>query len=236
MWLTTADRAVADIRFALAGRVPARIRGSTALDAMSFLAILTCRKKFHIHLPEPVELPVIRSQFMTVRERWTVYPLLFLAIMIAARSELFPSQRSKFRAIDCQELRVTNVNGEPLVHIGESPDQSGVVVVYGPLPGRGSNGPIPVQAAKGQPLKNQTKPASVRSPVAELRSDESGGTLRLWSTPDRPTLLVGHHAGEHLSGLMAEDQTDQLIDSQKQFRGQFWGTQITWDDFEEGGE
>lgn len=63
---------------------------------------------------------------MTTRERWTVYPLLFLAIGLALRGNGFISHGDgtiRFGAIDavsiaCRELRIDTDEGTPLVHLG----------------------------------------------------------------------------------------------------------------------
>jgi hypothetical protein len=58
---------------------------------------------------------------MTERERWIVYPLLFLALGAALRDKL--SEHTKTKSIECQELTVYGEDGPnqppvPLVQIG----------------------------------------------------------------------------------------------------------------------
>jgi hypothetical protein len=58
---------------------------------------------------------------MTERERWIVYPLLFLALGAGLRDKLFDQTRSK--SIECQELTVSAEEGGgrptvPLARIG----------------------------------------------------------------------------------------------------------------------
>lgn len=77
---------------------------------------------------------------MTERERWIVYPLLFLALGAALRDKL--SEHTKTRRLECQELIVFGEDGPgqppvPLVEIGgikrDSADQPhlGQIVVNG---------------------------------------------------------------------------------------------------------
>lgn len=77
---------------------------------------------------------------MTERERWIVYPLLFLALGAALRDKL--SEHTKTRSLECQELIVYGEDGPgqppvPLVQIGgikrSSADQPhlGQVIVNG---------------------------------------------------------------------------------------------------------
>ncbi|MFM8736027.1 MAG: hypothetical protein ACKOC8_12655 [Pirellulales bacterium] len=60
---------------------------------------------------------------MTTRERWTVYPLLFLAIGLALRGVAVPPARFTAGSIEtgrvvCGEIVVTSDEGTKLVHIG----------------------------------------------------------------------------------------------------------------------
>lgn len=63
---------------------------------------------------------------MTTRERWTVYPLLFLAIGLAMRAQSgAPDLEGRIRvevldaaSVICRELRVESADGPTLVHLG----------------------------------------------------------------------------------------------------------------------
>lgn len=63
---------------------------------------------------------------MTSRERWTVYPLLLLAIGLAVRGAVAPPDRLDQMRIDtlearhvfCEGLVVTGSDGRDLVHVG----------------------------------------------------------------------------------------------------------------------
>ena len=63
---------------------------------------------------------------MSSRERWTVYPLLFLAIGLAVRAAALPAERLETltagaveaEQIVCREIVVTGTDGTVLVHIG----------------------------------------------------------------------------------------------------------------------
>jgi hypothetical protein len=63
---------------------------------------------------------------MTTRERWTVYPLLFLAIGLAMRAQSgAPDLEGKIRcdvldaaSVVCREVRVESADGPTLVHLG----------------------------------------------------------------------------------------------------------------------
>ena len=62
---------------------------------------------------------------MTSRERWTVYPLLFLAIGLAVRggvpaepADTVAAHAVEARQVVCREIVVTGSDGTVLVHIG----------------------------------------------------------------------------------------------------------------------
>lgn len=60
---------------------------------------------------------------MTTRERWTVYPLLFLAIGLALRGVAVPPERFSAGMVEaaritCGEIVVADDDGTKLVHIG----------------------------------------------------------------------------------------------------------------------
>ncbi len=65
---------------------------------------------------------------MTSRERWTVYPLLCLALGLAMRAVLVPPEKvGELEAIrvKCRELVVVEPGGTPVVHAGRIQGEGG---------------------------------------------------------------------------------------------------------------
>jgi hypothetical protein len=70
---------------------------------------------------------------MTSRERWTVYPLLFLAIGLAVRAVAIPEERFAAAKIGdleaarltCREIVVETEDGTVLIHMGRVIDAGG---------------------------------------------------------------------------------------------------------------
>ena len=70
---------------------------------------------------------------MTSRERWTVYPLLFLAIGLAVRAVAIPEERFAAAQIGdleaarltCREIVVETEDGTVLIHMGRVIDAGG---------------------------------------------------------------------------------------------------------------
>jgi hypothetical protein len=105
---------------------------------------------------------------MTSRERWTVYPLLFLAIGMAVRAAIVADEDRASRVdgldtgqIVCRELIVTGTDGTVLVHLGrvvgdgggriEIKDAAGVdSIAIGTRPDR-RNGTVEFFDDKGEP-------------------------------------------------------------------------------------
>jgi hypothetical protein len=107
---------------------------------------------------------------MSSRERWTVYPLLFLAIGLAVRAAALPAERFETLAagaveseqIVCREIVVTGTDGTVLVHIGrvvgggggriEIKDADGVdAIAVGTRP-ESRDGVVERFDARGQPV------------------------------------------------------------------------------------
>ena len=107
---------------------------------------------------------------MSSRERWSVYPLLLLAIGLAVRSAAVPQERFdtleaqvvEAQQVVCREIVVTGTDGTMLVHIGrvvgggggriEVKDAAGVnAIAVGTRP-EGRDGGVEWFDADGQPL------------------------------------------------------------------------------------
>ena len=62
---------------------------------------------------------------MTSRERWTVYPLLFLAIGMGLRNR--PLDVMNFKAVQCESLKVLGSEGKAAVVLGSTKDHQGLL-------------------------------------------------------------------------------------------------------------
>ena len=155
---------------------------------------------------------------MTTRERWIVYPLLFLSLGIALRDKLIPTS---VRAIDltapkvrCNQLEVASVRclgklecgvlaladpeGNERIRMGVLSDRAGqieicgedgkTVVVIG-ADAKGESGIVQTFSTKGDPL-------------VQLRATEGGGALLLNDREKKTALILGHYAKD--SGLFLE--------------------------------
>lgn len=174
---------------------------------------------------------------MSTRERWTVYPLVFLSLFMAARDKLVPREKVAFRTLECQQLVVTNINDEKLISMGET-DDAGVVIVYGPpgrldrIAGRRRNlDPSDTHPPQSGPTVAKPASANLRlepSPRVEISADQGGGFIRVLSNSDAPTLQLGHDAAHQLSGLMGLEEHDQLTQGGGTQPTELWGTLYRW--------
>jgi hypothetical protein len=62
---------------------------------------------------------------MTSRERWTVYPLLFLALGMGLRNRQMDVMH--YKAIQCEELEVIDKQGNPVAVLGTTPKQDAML-------------------------------------------------------------------------------------------------------------
>lgn len=113
---------------------------------------------------------------MSNRERWTVYPLLFLAIGLAVRAgissrESFATLRGDRLDVDqvvCREVIVAGSDGVPIVHIGRVRDGGGGRIEVHDAAGEGGiaigmrpedrTGGIEFFDAEGRPLQRIAAP------------------------------------------------------------------------------
>jgi hypothetical protein len=111
---------------------------------------------------------------MTSRERWTVYPLLFLALIMASRDKLAAPYESTFRVVKCQEIVVQDVNGQRLVQIGNAGASRGFIATFN---------------HEGDATKESKK-------RIEISSDEAGGNLQAFSSGDDEAKVFGFRKKE----------------------------------------
>jgi hypothetical protein len=119
---------------------------------------------------------------MTSRERWTVYPLLFLALGLAVRSIAVPQGEFAAARVDalestrlvCREILIENDEGTVLVHMGrvvgggggriEIKDKDGVdSLAIGTRPDD-RDGVVEFFDAEGEPAGGLSAPPPVPAP------------------------------------------------------------------------
>jgi hypothetical protein len=115
---------------------------------------------------------------MTSRERWTIYPLLFLSLGMGLRSRLTGMESAT--TVRCRQLVIVDEAGKPLILAGASADRTA--------------GVISIQTATGVPQVN-------------LGSNNSSGDVRTFGPDGKPlTLLRGTSRGGHLALLRGDQQ------------------------------
>lgn len=79
---------------------------------------------------------------MTTRERWIVYPLLFLALGVALRDKMLPPSATfrkpgvnawKIRCVEleCQDLTIANPKGDKRIRMGTTANEAGQMEIWG---------------------------------------------------------------------------------------------------------
>ncbi len=141
---------------------------------------------------------------MSTRDRWTVYPLLFLALGIALRSKVtstidvdsLTSRRTETTLVNaaqvtaksvlCDDLQITGKDGKPRVRLGTTRVNTGGIEVYG----RDGN------LVAAMTVDPDTDRASLRlqtadgTPQVTIGSDSDGGILEVHSKTGQPQVLI----------------------------------------------
>jgi hypothetical protein len=115
---------------------------------------------------------------MTSRERWTIYPLLFLSLGMGLRSRLTGMESAT--TVRCRQLVIVDEAGKPLILAGASRD--------------GSAGEILIQTVGGVPQ-------------VDIGSNGAAGNVRTFGPDGKPlTLLRGSPRGGHIALLRGDQQ------------------------------
>jgi hypothetical protein len=147
---------------------------------------------------------------MTTRERWMVYPLLFLTLGITLRDKVLPPSPRFMRPgvnalnvrcvhlecqelircvrLECQDLSVTDPNGETRVRVGITPNQAGQIEIYG-----SDQKMVMVAGADntGRSGRLQTLAADT-TPQVSLHSTDRGGQVATFDRDDASQVVLGY--------------------------------------------
>jgi hypothetical protein len=143
---------------------------------------------------------------MSTRERWTIYPLLFLALGAALRSKftssfevgslasrrldvaLVKGTRVEAATVTCENLVVLGPDNKPRIQLGSTPQKNGRVELYG------RDGTV-VAALTADPESGAGSLLMLTpsgKPTVMIRSDALGGIVESFSatTPGMPQVLL----------------------------------------------
>ncbi|MBN1909052.1 MAG: hypothetical protein JW818_04875 [Pirellulales bacterium] len=143
---------------------------------------------------------------MPTRERWIVYPLLFLTLGMVLRDKVAPPQLEQLDAdeIRCKSLSVVGPNGQPCLILDDA-SGAGQLAVYG------QNGQIMLIAGvvpKGNAGYVDLQGPN-RKPSVQLTSNSYGGTISLFDRTGQIEVILGH---EHDSfGLFGTSPNSSIM-------------------------
>ena len=123
---------------------------------------------------------------MSTRERWVIYPLLFLALGAALRSKFtssfevgfLTSRKTEAKQIVCEDLVITGADGKKRVRLGNTGVQSGAIEMYG------NDGKL-LATLNVDPTKNRAifqLQTPDGTPQTVLYCEEHGGALDIHGT------------------------------------------------------
>ncbi len=136
---------------------------------------------------------------MTNRERWIVYPLLFLTLGLVMRDKVAPPSPGFMQPgmnalsvrcmhLECQDLTVAGPDGEKRVLIGVTANQAGQLEVYG-----SDHTMVLVAGADntGRSGRVQTLATDATRQVL-LHSTDRGGQIAAFDSEDKTRVVVGY--------------------------------------------
>ncbi len=149
---------------------------------------------------------------MTTRERWILYPLLFLTLGIAMRDKVIPPRLKAWEItansvscgqldvgrLECRAMAITSSDGAPGVQMRFLPRRGGWIEV------RGKDGQTVAVVTADQASQSgvvETYDAN-EAPQVQLRSNEAGGSVTTIPHDKRTLLVVGQY--DEQSGVFAE--------------------------------
>jgi hypothetical protein len=176
-----------------------RRRAQSNVESVAGLAS-SCR----ISLPQTFQHT--KRRFMSTRDRWTVYPLIFLALGAALRSKVTSTvevdtvtacsieaaqqikavQMTAKSIVVSEDLQISGTDGKPRIRMGTTKANTGAIEIYG------RDGNI-VAALTVDPESDR---ATLRLQTAEgtpqvtLSSDGDGGILESYSKTGEPRVLI----------------------------------------------
>jgi hypothetical protein len=135
---------------------------------------------------------------LTSRERWTIYPLLFLALGVALRDKLTATVDSRF--MSCEELEIVDRHGQLQMRLTSLEGDSGKILLYGP------DGRLALAAEAEKSLEPYASGGSLKVldggvPRVVVSSGPAGGTVTTIDNERNLTVTLGHEVEQ--SGVMA---------------------------------
>jgi hypothetical protein len=159
---------------------------------------------------------------MSDRERWIVYPLLFLAIGFGLKSQWPRPDDLECRSVRCKNIVVDNLDGTPCIRLGSTQVQAGEIRLYG-----AARQPVMTLGADrgGNQGIVETFDAS-RNQRVVMGSDATGGFVRLFGQPNVPSLFLGHDGRHEILGVLALNEQDKPLVLTHKDRSVVWGLQV----------
>ena len=175
---------------------------------------------------------------MSDRERWIIYPLLFFALSLAARDQLwflkpkkadFDRTEVEFHSVRCNELRTGQIridapSGKRSVHIGTSVNGGGGILVFG----RNENQAVAIRVDPLQQAGIVETFHRSGKPLVRLSATDRGGLVLAMIQEGEPHLVLGHDSNLDLSGLFAVDLDGKMFLVGTNGVVNPWGVQMKW--------
>lgn len=124
---------------------------------------------------------------MSDRERWIVYPLLFLALLQSQRDAWRASYgTATFNTVQCNSIDVQSPTGESKVRIVGNPN-TGLINVYGSGPQRC----IALSTKNGGNAGHLELIHTIKYSGVKLTANQNGGVAEFTGSPTAPAIRIG---------------------------------------------
>ena len=143
---------------------------------------------------------------MTTRERWVVYPLLFLSLGLALRDKIIPpnmqAESIEAETIRCDQLVAGRAESSLLTIAGESGEARIRLLAGANRTGRlevfGQHGEVLFLAgADGSGQAGVAEVFASGKPQVQLRSSDTGGLVVAMDADPKTMVILGRDGGQH---------------------------------------
>lgn len=158
---------------------------------------------------------------MTDRERWTIYPLLFLSLALSLRDKLLPPAVHDLSEVRCRRLEVVGADKQPRFEVGVTDKGFGLLQI---LNAQGKPGVVMTggAGAAASPLIELVGADDEPRLVMSLAPNQSGN-IEVRRGDAQPVIVLGAQGTGNAGAITtyADDMTPQVIISSVENNGLF---------------
>jgi len=136
---------------------------------------------------------------MSDRERWIVYPIVFLALVLGLNNYIHNGSNVSFGALRCSSLVVESPDGRVRLR-ASGVGKTGELVIYG----EGTTPLFSVAATNGG-KSGQVRISGAKGANVTFAASDDGSSVVVESSKVKPKIVLGHADDQRHQGLFAYD-------------------------------